>query len=282
VAKDGEGRNSPYTSALIEYIKEPGLPITDVFMKVRQKLRREVGQVPWEVSSLEGKFYFSPQGSQSNNLSDGSTYATDSTSNHDSEAMLREKAALEQERQELARVKQELERQKVLDAEREQLAAERRKIEAERKQLALGPRPTSTGPRETARDGRFIAYDNGTVLDTKTNLMWAAKDNGTNTYGSDAKTYSENYRGGGYKDWRLPTLDELAELYHKNKSRPAACNASYEIHVATELIDITCNVVFASEIRGYETYFIFQLGERGRDPKSFGVNGRALPVRSAK
>jgi len=31
---------------------------------------------------------------------------------------------------------------------------------------------------ETARDGRFIAYDNGTVLDTKTHLMWAAKDNG--------------------------------------------------------------------------------------------------------
>jgi len=31
---------------------------------------------------------------------------------------------------------------------------------------------------ETVRDGRFIAYDNGTVLDTSTNLMWAAKDNG--------------------------------------------------------------------------------------------------------
>jgi hypothetical protein len=26
---------------------------------------------------------------------------------------------------------------------------------------------------EKTRDGRFIAYDNGTVLDTKTNLMWA-------------------------------------------------------------------------------------------------------------
>lgn len=31
---------------------------------------------------------------------------------------------------------------------------------------------------EKAKDGRFIAYDNGTVLDTKTNLMWASKDNG--------------------------------------------------------------------------------------------------------
>lgn len=34
---------------------------------------------------------------------------------------------------------------------------------------------------ETGKDGRFIAYDNGTVLDTQTNLMWPVKDNGTNT-----------------------------------------------------------------------------------------------------
>jgi len=26
---------------------------------------------------------------------------------------------------------------------------------------------------EIGRDGRFIAYDNGTVLDTETGLMWA-------------------------------------------------------------------------------------------------------------
>ncbi len=38
----------------------------------------------------------------------------------------------------------------------------------------------STEPRETKRDGRFIAYDNRTVLDTSTNLMWAARDNGSN------------------------------------------------------------------------------------------------------
>ena len=30
------------------------------------------------------------------------------------------------------------------------------------------------------RDRRFIAYDDGTVQDTKTNLMWAANDNGSN------------------------------------------------------------------------------------------------------
>jgi hypothetical protein len=58
VARDGDGRNSPYISALIQYMKKPSLTIEDVFKGVRQKLRKETGQVPWELSSLEGKFYF--------------------------------------------------------------------------------------------------------------------------------------------------------------------------------------------------------------------------------
>ena len=60
VARDGEGRNSPYTRTLLQYMREPGVPITELFIKVRQKLRKETGQVPWELSSLEGEFYFVP------------------------------------------------------------------------------------------------------------------------------------------------------------------------------------------------------------------------------
>ena len=100
---------------------------------------------------------------------------------------------------------------------------------------------------ERARDGRFIAYNNGTVLDTSTNLMWAAKDNGEDITWQPAKSYCENYHGGGYTNWRMPTQNELAGLYDANKSRPAACNRSHEIHVATELIDITCLNTWTSE-----------------------------------
>lgn len=60
VAQDGEERNSPYTAALLKSIKEPGIIIEEVFKRVRQKLRKETGQVPWELSSLEGSFYFNP------------------------------------------------------------------------------------------------------------------------------------------------------------------------------------------------------------------------------
>jgi len=71
---------------------------------------------------------------------------------------------------------------------------------------------------EIGRDGRFIAYDNGTVLDIKTGLMWASKDNGEDINWKDAKKYCENYRSGGYTDWRMPTWDELAGIYNKNRS----------------------------------------------------------------
>ena len=53
---------------------------------------------------------------------------------------------------------------------------------------------------EKGRDDRFIVYDNGTVLDTKTNLMWADKDNGKMIPWPYAKTYCDNCRGGGFKD----------------------------------------------------------------------------------
>lgn len=62
VAQDGVGRNSPFTAALLETIKIPSLPVEQVFKRVRQKLDAVSGgrQVPWELSSIKGDFYFYP------------------------------------------------------------------------------------------------------------------------------------------------------------------------------------------------------------------------------
>jgi hypothetical protein len=61
VAADGEGENSPYTSALVDALAEPSLKIEDVFKRVRQSVYQSSGgqQVPWESSSILGDFYFS-------------------------------------------------------------------------------------------------------------------------------------------------------------------------------------------------------------------------------
>lgn len=61
-ALDGTGANSPYTSALVEVMKEPGLAIEQVFKGVRVRVNKvtEGRQVPWESSSLTANFAFIP------------------------------------------------------------------------------------------------------------------------------------------------------------------------------------------------------------------------------
>ena len=63
VASDGVADNGLYTSALLEYMNEPGLTILEMFQKVRRKVREASNgeQVPWESTSLEGNFYFIEQ-----------------------------------------------------------------------------------------------------------------------------------------------------------------------------------------------------------------------------
>jgi hypothetical protein len=60
VAADGDGANSIYTAKLVQAIKTPGLPIEEVFKRVRIEVSRETkdAQTPWEASSLIGSFYF--------------------------------------------------------------------------------------------------------------------------------------------------------------------------------------------------------------------------------
>ncbi len=60
VALDGDGDNSPYTAALAAAIPTPGLTIEEVFKRTRQRVMRATGnaQVPWEHSSLVGRFLF--------------------------------------------------------------------------------------------------------------------------------------------------------------------------------------------------------------------------------
>jgi len=147
----------------------------------------------------------------------------------------------------------------------------------------MGTRLSASTANEIGRDGRFIAYSDGTVLDTRTNLMWAADDNGANINWSEAKNYCEKYRGGGYRDWRMPTQDELAGLYDKDKSQKSACKNGMN-HIATNLIYLTCCCPWASEIRGTgldtkAAYFGFEHGPNWSS-LNYDMYGRALPVRS--
>ena len=129
-----------------------------------------------------------------------------------------------------------------------------------------------------ARKARFKDNGDGTVTDQRSGLMWAAKDNGEYIPWSRAKAYCENYTGGGYSDWRLPTQDELAGLYDKNFRNKDG-------YYLTDLIHLSSCCAWISEKREIGSsafHFDFYGGRRGWCDASHSFYPRALPVRSVK
>jgi hypothetical protein len=60
---------------------------------------------------------------------------------------------------------------------------------------------------------RLIANGNGTLSDPKTGLMWADAVSTQPMTFAEAAAYCDNLTLAGRDDWRLPTLQELLELY---------------------------------------------------------------------
>ena len=59
--------------------------------------------------------------------------------------------------------------------------------------------------------------------DEKTGLMWPATDVSDKRMTFDqAKKACAEYRGAGFSDWRLPTIDELETLRDRTRIDPAA------------------------------------------------------------
>ena len=64
VAQDGDGRNSPFTRAFLANMDKPGLSLSDLMIEVRNDVMRQTNgkQVPWDSSSLTGRFSFKIEG----------------------------------------------------------------------------------------------------------------------------------------------------------------------------------------------------------------------------
>jgi hypothetical protein len=80
--------------------------------------------------------------------------------------------------------------------------------------------------------------------------MWAERDNGSDIHWAKAKSYCENYREGGYTDWRMPTQDELAGLY--DSSIPYKKLNGYRL---TKLIDLPLKLI--PQVKLEFCYFLF-------------------------
>jgi hypothetical protein len=134
----------------------------------------------------------------------------------------------------------------------------------------------------TFSENRFVAYENRTVLDSATGLMWAASDNGSAATWKEAWKYCEDYNGGGYTDWRMPTADELATLYDEDEPgyRPECAVYDWNVYL-TGKIHLSGASPWASVDHGAEAEcFMFDYGCRSRMFKSVNFIMRALPVRN--
>ena len=127
--------------------------------------------------------------------------------------------------------------------------------------------------KEVDRDGRFIAYDDNTVKDTETGLMWISDDIRSCPWSSGAE-YCENYGVGFYNDWRMPTIDELSTLFDKSKIN------LHSNHI-TRLINIDGDCVWASGVAEKQKFaqYSFKSGNKGQRYQKYC---RVLPVREVK
>ena len=98
--------------------------------------------------------------------------------------------------------------------------------------LAAAPFPVADGladgndrePVSKSADQRFWDFGDGTVLDTKTNLMWMKLDywqvekKWVNWYTAiEFAQRMNNKNFAGYRDWRLPKPEEALVLYDRRK-----------------------------------------------------------------
>ena len=110
------------------------------------------------------------------------------------------------------------------------------------------------------------------MLDTKTGLMWAKKDNEKNISHTEAEDYCRAYRGGGHEDWRLPTVDELQELWEIGiRDRSSPIWLSHGWSWASDQLD-----GFSATVN-----FFFSCNVVWHKPSTTYAN-RVLPVREAE
>jgi len=119
-----------------------------------------------------------------------------------------------------------------------------------------------------------LAEQDGTWSDAATGLTWATQDNGNAVNWDQAGKYCANLRLAGYSDWRLPTIDELADLHDQTQN-------VYSFHIKGSIrlsacCPWSCSTGSAS---GTAWSFDFAAGKRYTRKRSDPIGHRALCVR---
>jgi hypothetical protein len=94
-------------------------------------------------------------------------------------------------------------------------------------------------------DNRFVDNGDGTVTDTRTDLMWARTDNMGHIDWHNAKLYCDNIILSKHNDWRMPTIEELMTLFDNfQEDHETICG--HHVKSAPQ-IELSCGFVWSSE-----------------------------------
>ena len=155
------------------------------------------------------------------------------------------------------------------------------------------------GAKTTNEDGALATETQarGYWVDPSSGLTWAAKDNGKDVNWHQATSYCQNLRVGGYRDWRLATIEQLEELIDIKAYAPAQVGAKTILHfnmgskvhggllVTGQVWSSSQNVDDRGKLIGNAWYFDFVNVRRSDDDGDVGLrdkyNKRALCVRDS-
>lgn len=126
---------------------------------------------------------------------------------------------------------------------------------------------------EDKNNNRFLVKGE-VVIDTKTGLMWPLQDNGFDINWFDGKKFCQEFKGGGYNDWRMPTQKELATIYYQDPK-------SNEIYSVAGGIQVTACCLWASDTKDPKVAsFDFDYGNPDWGHPNSTVEARVIPVRT--
>jgi formylglycine-generating enzyme required for sulfatase activity len=177
VAIDGTGRNSPYTQALADAIRKPGVDIFRTFNEVGLTVASATGgvQQPWvSLSPIKGDFYFVPKPAEPA----PKQAAPDAAAQRKLAEAQARIAALEEERQRAQAAEAQRKAEQESAAAREREAEARRKAEQERSKVAVVAPPVTPSPPSQVKPavGVFPSTPGGAPLSLERERSLKPKD----------------------------------------------------------------------------------------------------------
>ncbi len=124
----------------------------------------------------------------------------------------------------------------------------------------------------------LVADDDQTFVDGRTGLMWTKYDSQENSSHNFAEGDCGYWRTGGHTDWRLPTIEELEQMY--DPDNVSSIWADWEIHTV-DGIELSTPFVWSAtmEDEGNAWTLDFRTKERRLRPVERSTNLRTICVR---